>query len=120
MWKKKIDTNKKNNSSRVNHVNNNIDPQNTPRAEPTSSYSKNSISQNNSNGKDNWVRQEKITATSEKDYKNFVKLDINSTIKSNQKRTKIVEFMQQNLNLKDTIVRIRKCKYQGNKTNGNL
>lgn len=42
-----------------------------------------------------------------KDYKNFVKLDINSTIKSNQKRTKIgtkiEEFMQQNPDLKATI-----------------
>lgn len=64
MWKKKLDTNKKNNSSRVNHANNNIDPQNTPRAEPTSSYSSNSISQNTSNVKDNGVRAESILTKS--------------------------------------------------------
>lgn len=68
MWKKKNITNKKNNSSRVNHANNNIDPQNTPKAEPTSSYSTKSIPQNKQNVKDNGIRAEKTSNTTSEPY----------------------------------------------------
>lgn len=67
MWKKKVETNKKNNSSRVNHANNNIDLQNTPEAEPTLSYSSNSITQNKPNVKKSNIRAEKINNTTEYD-----------------------------------------------------
>ncbi len=67
MWKKKNAINKKNNSSRVNHANNNIDPQNTPGAEPTSSYSSKSIPQSNENVKDNGIRAERTSNTTEYD-----------------------------------------------------
>lgn len=69
MWKKKVETNKKNNSSRVNHANNNIDLQNTPEAEPTLSYSSNSITQNKQNVKDNGIRAERINNTYREDKK---------------------------------------------------
>ena len=69
MWKKKIETNKKNNSSRVNHANNNIDLQNTPEAEPTLSYSSNSITQNKQNVKDSDIRAERTNNTRREDTK---------------------------------------------------
>lgn len=67
MWKNKVETNKKNNSSRVNHANNNIDLQNTPEAEPTLSYSSNSITQNKQNVKDNNIRAERTSDFIRKD-----------------------------------------------------
>lgn len=70
MWKKPIETNKKNNSVSVSHDNNNIVPPYTSKTKPNSSYSTTSISQNPEN-----VNNSKKTSNIEAGQTNAERLD---------------------------------------------
>lgn len=80
MWKKPIETNKKNNSVSVSH-DNNIVPPYTSETKPNSSYSKDSIPQNTENVKPKEFNLNKSKTNIQRD-DSFIEQEIKKTIKN--------------------------------------